>query len=247
MIEAFLWGGIAASSLLIGSLLALRASIPQRTVGLVMGFGAGVLLSAVAYDLVLDATLSETSHVVVFIGLLTGAFVFFLGNRYLERQSTRNGKAGGQTKRAGGTALILGAVLDGIPESIVLGLTLISGEGIGITVLIAILLSNLPEGIAGTHDLVETGWTDARITRTWTIVVVACAFASFAGYAVFGNASPDTVAFVQGFAGGAIIAMLTDSMIPEAYENGGNLVGLVTAVGFATAFALTLLEWLPRT
>ena len=129
-------------------------------------------------------------------------------------------------------------------------MTLISGEGIGITVLIAILLSNLPEGIAGTRDLVETGWTDARITRTWTIVVVACAFASFAGYAVFGNASPIrslSCSFREGFAGGAIIAMLTDSMIPEAYENGGNLVGLVTAVGFATAFGLTLLEWIPGT
>ena len=168
---------------------------------------------------------------VFFLGLLTGACVFFLGNRYLERQSPRNGEADGQTKSAGGMALILGAVLDGIPESIVLGLTLISGEGIGITVLIAILLSNLPEGIAGTRDLVESGWTDARITRIWTIVVVACAFASFAGYAVFGNASPNTIAFVQGFAGGAIIAMLTDSMIPEAYDNGGNLVGLVTAWG----------------
>jgi zinc transporter, ZIP family len=247
MIEAFLWGGIAASSLLIGSLLALRATIPRRTVGLIMGFGAGVLLSAVAYDLVLDATLTETRGLTVFLGLLIGACTFFLGNRYLERQSTRNGEAGGQTKSAGGMALILGAVLDGIPESIVLGLTLISGEGIGITVLIAILLSNLPEGIAGTRDLVETGWTNARITRTWTIVVVACAFASFAGYAVFGNASPNTIAFVQGFAGGAIIAMLTDSMIPEAYENGGNLVGLVTAMGFATAFGLTLLEWIPGT
>lgn len=247
MIEAFLWGGIAASSLLIGSLLALRSTIPRRTVGLIMGFGAGVLLSAVAYDLVLDATLSETRSLAVFLGLLTGAFVFFLGNRYLERQSTRNGAASGQTKSAGGMTLILGAVLDGIPESIVLGLTLISGEGIGVTVLIAILLSNLPEGIAGTHDLVEAGWTGASITRMWTMVVVACAFASFAGYAVFGNASPNTIAFVQGFAGGAIIAMLTDSMIPEAYENGGNLVGLVTAVGFATAFGLTLLEWIPGT
>lgn len=247
MIEAFLWGGIAASSLLIGSLLALRLTIPERTVGLIMGFGAGVLLSAVAYDLVLEATLTETRHVVVFLGLLAGAFVFFLGNRYLERQRPRNGEAQGQTKSAAGMALILGAVLDGIPESIVLGLTLIDGEGIGLTVLIAILLSNLPEGLAGTRDLVESGWTGAHITRIWTIVVVASAFASFAGYAVFGKASPDVIAFVQAFAGGAVIAMLTDSMIPEAYEKGGNLVGLVTAVGFAMAFGLTLLEWIPGT
>ena len=247
MIEAFLWGGIAASSLLIGGLLALRLTIPERTVGLIMGFGAGVLLSAVAYDLVLDATLTETIHVVVFLGLLAGAFVFFLGNRYLERQRPRNGTTAGQKKSAAGMALILGAVLDGIPESIVLGLTLIDGEGVGLTVFIAILLSNLPEGLAGTRDLAESGWTGAHITRIWTIVVVASAFAAFAGYAVFGKASPNVIAFVQAFAGGAVIAMLTDSMIPEAYEKGGNLVGLVTALGFALAFGLTLLEWIPGT
>ena len=97
-----------------GRLLALRLTIPERTVGLIMGFGAGVLLSAVAYDLVLEATLTETRHVVVFLGLLAGAFVFFLGNRYLERQRPRNGEAQGQTKSAAGMALILGAVLDGI-------------------------------------------------------------------------------------------------------------------------------------
>jgi zinc transporter, ZIP family len=108
MIEAFLWGGIAASSLLIGSLLALRSTIPRRTVGLIMGFGAGVLLSAVAYDLVLDATLTETRSLAVFLGLLIGACTFFLGNRYLERQSTRNDEADGQTKSAGGWLSSLG-------------------------------------------------------------------------------------------------------------------------------------------
>jgi ZIP family zinc transporter len=244
MLEAFLWGAIAASSLLIGGLLALKLTIARRTIGLIMGFGAGVLLSAVAYDLVLEATLTEERHLVVFVGILAGAFAFFLGNRYLERQRPPGAETQGHTKSAGGMALILGAVLDGIPESIVLGLTLIDGEGIGITMLVAILLSNLPEGIAGTHDLRESGWSGASITRIWAIVVVASAFASLVGYAVFGKASPDVVAFVQAFAGGAVIAMLTDSMIPEAYEDGGSLVGLITAIGFAAAFGLTLLEWL---
>jgi ZIP family zinc transporter len=247
VIEAFLWGGIAASSLLLGSILALKMTIPPRTLGLIMGFGAGVLLSAVAYDLVLEAIATATGNVVVFLGLLIGAFTFFLGNRYLERQSSGNVAAAGQPPGGGGgggMALILGAVLDGIPESIVLGLTLIGGGEVGITVLIAILLSNLPEGIAGTNDLVASGWTGSRVIRIWVIVVIASAFASFAGYAVFGRASPNTVAFVQAFAGGAVIAMLTDTMIPEAYERGGSLVGLITAVGFAMAFGLILLEWI---
>ncbi len=244
MVEAFLWGGLAASPLLLGSILALRLTIPQRTVGLIMGFGAGVLLSAVSYDLVLEATHTATRNLIVFLGLFAGATTFFLGNRYLERQSASGDATASQAQSAAGLALILGAVLDGIPESIVLGLTLIGGEGVGITVLMAILLSNLPEGIAATQDLAEARWTSARITRIWATVIIASAFASFAGYAVFGNASPNTIAAVQAFAAGAIIAMLTDSMIPEAYAKGGNLVGLVTALGFSTAFGLTLLEWI---
>jgi len=244
MIEAFLWGAIAASSLLLGCLLALKVTIPHRTVGLIMGFGAGVLLSAVAYDLVLEAAQTETRNAIVFGGLLAGAIAFFLANRFQQRRSQRNGATGGQAQIAAGMALILGAIMDGVPESIVLGLTLLDGEGVGVTVLLAILLSNLPEGIAATQDLTESGWAGARIIRIWTIVVIVSAFASFAGYALFGNASPNTIAAVQAFAAGAIIVMLTDSMIPEAYAKGGNVVGLVTALGFSTAFGLTLLEWI---
>ena len=245
MIEAFLWGGIAASSLLIGSLLALRLTIPERTVGLVMGFGAGVLLSAVAYDLVLEATLTETRHVVVFLGLLAGAFAFFLGNRYLERQRPRNGKAEGQTKSAAGMALILGAVLDGIPESIVLGLTLIDGEGIGLTVLLRSCCPIFRKGSPG-HATSSSRAGPAPASR---------ASGRLSSSPARSHPSPGmpcserhplmSIAFVQAFAGGAVIAMLTDSMIPEAYEKGGNLVGLVTALGFAMAFGLTLLEWIP--
>ena len=244
MIEAFLWGGIAASSLLIGSLLALRLTIPRRTVGLIMGFGAGVLLSAVAYDLVLDATLTETRHLVVFLGLLIGASSF--SRKQISRApSPRIGEAAGQTQSAGGMALILGAVLDGIPESIVLGLTLIGGEG---------------DRDHGAHrdPAVESSRRYRRDTRPRRVRldrrphhadlddcrrrVRVCILR---GVCRVRERIPRYIAFVQGFAGGAIIAMLTDSMIPEAYENGGNLVGLVTAVGFAMAFGLTLLEWIP--
>lgn len=242
MLEAFLWGGISASTLLLGGILAIKYAIPKRALGLIMGFGAGVLLSAVAYDLVLEASQTATRELIVTIGLLAGALVFFFGNRYFDRRNPSPGGASGEKQGPSGTALILGAVLDGIPESIVLGLTLIGGGGIGITVLLAILLSNLPEGIAGTTDLVRSGWPASRVVRIWGIVIIASAIASFAGYAVFGKASPNIVAGVQAFAAGAIIAMLTDSMVPEAYEYGGDLVGLVTALGFATAFGLVLLE-----
>jgi zinc transporter, ZIP family len=244
VINAFLWGALAASTLLVGAFLALRYSIPKRTLGLIMGFGAGVLLSAVAYDLVLEASHDATRQVIVSLGLFSGAVVFFFGTRYFHRLGRSSGDATSQKSSGSGLAIILGAALDGIPESIVLGLTLVGGGGVGITFLLAILLSNLPEGIAGTTDLRESGWTGAQILRVWTIVVIASAVAALAGYAVFGVASPNIVASVKAFAGGAIIAMLADSMIPEAYENGGDFVGFVTTVGFATAFGLTLLEWI---
>jgi ZIP family zinc transporter len=244
VINAFLWGAVAASTLLLGAFLALRYSIPKRTLGLIMGFGAGVLLSAVAYDLVLEASHDATRQVIVSLGLFSGAVVFFFGTRYFHRLGRSSGDATSQKSSGSGLAIILGAALDGIPESIVLGLTLIGSGGVGITFLLAILLSNLPEGIAGTTDLLESGWTGAQILRVWTIVVIASAVAALAGYAVFGVASPNIVASVKAFAGGAIIAMLADSMIPEAYENGGDFVGFVTTVGFATAFGLTLLEWI---
>jgi zinc transporter, ZIP family len=182
--------------------------------------------------------------VIVTLGLFSGAVVFFFGTRYFQQSSRLDGDSTSQKSSASGLAIILGAALDGIPESIVLGLTLIGGEGVGVTFLLAILLSNLPEGIAGTTDLLESGWTGAHILRVWTIVVIASALAALAGYAVFGAAPPNIIATVKAFAGGAIIAMLADSMIPEAYENGGDLVGFVTTVGFATAFGLTLLEWI---
>jgi ZIP family zinc transporter len=227
-----------------GAFLALRYFIPKRTLGLIMGFGAGVLLSAVAYDLVLEASHDATRQVIVSIGLFSGAVVFFFGTRYFQRLGKSNGDATSQKPSSSGLAIMLGAALDGIPESIVLGLTLIGSGGVGTTFLLAILLSNLPEGIAGTTDLRESGWTGAQILRVWTIVVIASAVAALAGYALFGAAPPNTIAIVKAFAGGAIIAMLADSMIPEAYENGGDLVGFVTTVGFATAFGLTLLEWI---
>jgi len=243
VINAFLWGALAASTLVLGAFLALRYSIPKRTLGLIMGFGAGVLLSAVAYDLVLEASHDASGQVIVSLGLFSGAVVFF-GTRYFQRLGKSNGDATNQKTSSSGLAIILGAALDGIPESIVLGLTLIGGGGVGVTFLLAILLSNLPEGIAGTTDLLESGWPGARILRVWMIVVIASALAALAGYAVFDVAPPNVIASVKAFAGGAIIAMLADSMIPEAYENGGDLVGFVTTVGFATAFGLTLLEWI---
>ena len=137
---------------------------------------------------------------------------------------------------------MLGIVLDGIPESIVIGLGLLEGGGVSVAVIGAVFLSNLPEAVAATSGLDRAGWSANRILGLWTAVMLVCAVAALAGYAAFDSASPRTIAFVLAFAGGAILTMLADTMMPEAYEHGGKLVGIATTVGFALAFAITALE-----
>ena len=240
---AFFWGFLASSSLLVGALLALTVRPGRRVVGLVMAFGAGVLISAVAYELVDEALQTADRGVAVTLGLFAGCGVFFIGDALIDRLggSERKDPSGGQ---AGGVALAitLGIVLDGIPESIVIGVGLLSGEGVGLAMLVAVFLSNLPEAIAATTGLSAAGWSRARLWLLWLAVVSVSALASLAGYAFFDDASPDTIAFVLAFAGGAILTMLADTMMPEAFAQSGKLAGVVTTLGFALAFTISTLE-----
>ncbi|HKY24108.1 MAG TPA: hypothetical protein VJM07_03065 [Gaiella sp.] len=243
MLEAFLWGAIASSSLLLGGLIALRRPVGRLVLGLVMAFGAGVLISAVAFELVAEAF--ETSGLLsdVAIGLFAGCAAFTLGDALIDRLGGA-GRKDMDGAQAGGSAvaIVLGIVLDGIPESAVLGLTLLEGSGISAAMLAAVFLSNLPEAVAATSGLVASGWRGSRVMCLWGVVVVVSALSALAGYALFDGASPSVVAFVLAFAGGAILTMLADTMMPEAFEKGGKWVGVVTTLGFATAFAISALE-----
>jgi zinc transporter, ZIP family len=241
--EAFAWGLIAGSSLLLGGLLALRRPVGQHTLGLVMAFGAGVLISAVAYELVEDAFGIAGGSGAVALGLFAGAFAFYLGDLAIDGfgGEGRMSAAGGQD--AGSSlAIVLGTVLDGIPESIVLGLSLLEGGQVSVAVLAAVFLSNLPEALSSTAGLSKSGWPRQRILSLWALVVIVTALSSLAGYALFDGAAPRIIAFVQSFAGGALLTMLADIMMPEAFRYGGKQVGLVTTLGFALAFFITTLE-----
>ena len=243
MTEAFLWGFLASSSLLVGALLALTVRPNRRVVGLVMAFGAGVLISAVAYELVGEAAETADTGRAVAVGLFVGCGVFFAGDWLIDRLGGEGRKSSGGAQAGGvGLAIVLGIVLDGIPESIVIGVGLLSGEGVGLAMLVAVFLSNLPEAIAATTGLTASGWPRARLYALWLGVVVVSALSSLAGYAFFDDASPDTIAFVLAFAGGAILTMLADTMMPEAFEQSGKLVGVCTTLGFALAFAISTLE-----
>jgi ZIP family zinc transporter len=243
VIEAAAWGFLASSSLIIGGMLALKLHPSRRRVGLVMAFGAGVLISAVAYELVGEAAQTADRGYTIAAGLFAGSGVFFLGSVMIDRLGGANRKdpAGGQ---AGGVALaiVLGIVLDGIPESMVIGLGLLNGEGVSVAVIVAVFLSNLPEAIGATTGLAAAGWRTARIYGLWVLVAAVSALSSLAGFALFDDASAGTIAFVLAFAAGAILTMLAQTMMPEAFEQGGRLVGLCTTFGFALAFAISTLE-----
>jgi ZIP family zinc transporter len=243
MAEAFGWGALGASSLVIGALVALRFRIGLRWIGLIMAFGSGVLISAIAFDLVEEAAAKTSGEGALVFGMFTGCAVFFVGDWLIDRfgGSERKDAAGGQE---GGSplAIVLGTVLDGIPESIVIGLTIFEGGAVGAAFLAAVFISNLPESISSTSGLVSSGWKKARILWMWIVIALVSGFASLAGYGLFQNSSPDTVAFVLAFAAGAILTMLADTMMPEAFEHGGKLVGVVTTLGFVIAFAIHTIE-----
>ena len=242
MTDAFLLGALASGSLILGALIALARPPGRRTLGLVLGFGAGVLISAVAFELVAPAAESSGTGGVA-LGLFSGAAVFTVGDVLIGRFQNRHRRGMGEpVGEQTGLSIVLGALLDGIPETAVLGLTLLETGEVGVTMLVAVFVSNVPEGVAATTTLVQSGWKRSTVLWMWTAIVLASASAAALGYLLLEGAPPAVGAFMYTFAAGAILTMLTTSMIPEAYEHSGRAVGFVTVLGFALAFALTLLE-----
>ncbi|HET9540275.1 MAG TPA: ZIP family zinc transporter [Candidatus Limnocylindria bacterium] len=239
MLEAGLWGLAAASTLVIGALMGLYLPIPRRVVALAMAFGAGALISALSFDLTEEAFNNSNAGIVA-PGLALGAVTFYIGNRLISE--ARRGEGVEPAATSNGLALALGALLDGIPESVVLGSTLLGGAMISVPFLVAVAISNLPEGLSAAADLKREGHAPGWIMRLWIGVALASAVAAALGYGLLGDVGPFWVPLIQAFAAGAILTMLVDTMIPEAYEGGGSLTGLVTVAGFAMAFFLTSVE-----
>ena len=243
MAEAFGWGTLAACSLVIGAIVALLFRIPLRVIGLIMGFGAGVLISAVAFDLVQEASEKSTGKGALVGGLFAGCAVFAGGDWLIDRLGGGDRKdAGGDQASGSALAIVLGSVLDGIPESMVIGLTIFEGGAVGAAYLAAVFISNLPESISSTSGLASSGWKRSRILWMWIAIALISGLASLAGYGLFQDSSPATVAFVLTFAAGAILTMLANTMMPEAFEHGGKWVGVATTLGFAVAFAIHVLD-----
>jgi zinc transporter, ZIP family len=220
------WGALAASSLVIGALIGLARPWPRRLVGLVLGFGAGALISAVSFELFAEGV-DLAGSLPVAVGLGVGAITYYVA-------------AGRVAAMGGGAALALGAFLDGIPEQMVLGIGLAGGEPVSVGLLAAIFVSNLPEAVGGASDLERMGRDRRQVTRSWVLIALLCTAATVLGYAIADNVSDDLQGGINGFAAGALIVMLTDSMIPEATEQAGRTTGLVTTLGFAVAAGLSV-------
>jgi ZIP family zinc transporter len=240
MLAALGWGALAASSLVAGALLAFARPWPKVLVGLVLAFGAGALISAISFELSLEG--AQTGGLgITAIGLGVGALTYFLLDGELAR---RHGGSRGRPGRreagpSAGTALALGAFLDGVPEQTALGIGLAAGEGVSVGLLVAIFVSNLPEAIGSAIDMHHAGRSRRSIIRLWLAVAAICTVFTVIGYAVADATSGDFKALIDGFAAGALIVMLIDSMIPEASSESGRPAGLVTTLGFAVALALS--------
>lgn len=210
----------------------------NRALGLVMAFGAGALISSVAYELIEKAFAEAAGSGAVGAGFFIGALTFHVGDRYLERAGGGNRKSMAAAEGDSAKAIALGTVLDGIPESVVIGMTLLGGGGVGAAMVAGVFLSNLPEAMAASSSLANTGLAWRRIMAMWFSIVLASGIAAAVGFVALEDASPAVGAFILAFAGGAILTMLASTMMPEAYEHGGRIVGIVTALGFATAFTI---------
>jgi zinc transporter, ZIP family len=219
------WGLLAASSLAVGALIGLARPWPRKAIGLVLGFGAGALISAVSFELA-EEGVKIAGGLPVAIGLAVGALTYFVAS-------------GRVAAMGGGSALALGAFLDGIPEQMVLGIGLASGDEVSIGLLAAIYISNLPEGVGGATELKAAGRDRGQVLRLWLAVAVACAVATPVGYALIDITSNNFQGGINGFAAGALLVMLVDSMIPDATEQAGRTTGLVTALGFAVGAGLS--------
>lgn len=234
MLAAAAWGAVSASSLILGAVLALLRRWPDWVIGSVLSFGAGALIASVAFSLFAEGV-RDSGTVPVAIGLAAGALSFFFANRVVESFGRRSGGAAG-------LPLALGAVLDGIPEQAVLGIGLAAGEGISVALLIAIFVSNLPESMGSASDMLQDDRPRRSILLLWGVTSVACMLATVVGFGVAQVAGERFDGIVEGFAAGALLVMMVDSMIPEAREKTGDKAGLIATLGFAVGAGLTAIS-----
>jgi zinc transporter, ZIP family len=242
--QAGLWGLLGASALVIGAALAFLVSLPRQIIAGIMAFGCGVLISAVAYDLIMDGY-EQGGFLPVAVGAVVGSGAYTLANWLVSRQGARHRKRSGEQQQSeegsegSGLAIAIGSLLDGIPESIVLGVGLLSGDGVSFAMLAAIFLSNLPEGLSSAAGMKNAGRSRRYVLVMWGSIALLSALAASLGAALLGDADPWVIAAVNAVAAGALLTMIADTMIPEAVEGERTGTGALVVLGLLAAFALS--------
>jgi ZIP family zinc transporter len=243
LIQATLWGFLGGLALLIGAFVGYYLKIPHRLIASIMAFGAGVLISAACFELIneayvlggLDSTIS---------GFVIGGVVFTLVDSYLARKGAKHRKRSNKEKisedyNENGVAMAAGALLDGIPESIAIGLTMIAGGAVSVATVIAVFISNIPEGLSSSVGMKAMGWKKRSIFGLWFTIAIITGLSSLAGYSIFSHFPPDVNAATLALASGALLTMIADTMLPEAFQETHEFTGLIMSLGFLLAFVLS--------
>ena len=238
MWNAAMWGGISGSAVLLGALASMFLPIRKKMIGYIMAFGTGVLIGAASYELlgesVHDGGITPTS-----IGFIAGSVVFTLFDYWVSKKGASHRKRSGHKAAAsGGIAIFIGTIMDAIPESIMIGASLLEKQSVSFLLVIAIFISNIPEGLSSTAGMKNSGYSKTKIVMLWIGVLAISTLASWAGYFFLNGASEAVMSMIAAFAGGGIIAMIASTMMPEAYEDSGPITGLIASLGLLASLIL---------
>ncbi|MFE8700582.1 ZIP family metal transporter [Cytobacillus sp. FJAT-54145] len=239
MLNAALWGGVAGSAVFLGALLGILVRIKKKWIGMIMAFGTGVLIGAASFEL-LEDSITEGGIYPTVIGFLFGALLFTLVDFFIARKGGKERKRSKEgTKASAGLAIFFGTVFDAIPESVIIGLSLLKSDTVSLLLVVAIFISNFPEGLSSSVGLKKDGYSNRKILFLWFIVLVLSAISSLGGYLFLSEASPLLIAGIGAFAAGGVVAMVSSTMMPEAYEEGGPAVGFIAALGLLSSLILS--------
>jgi len=246
VVIAGLWGLLSGSALIIGAIVGYYCKIPQRIIGGIMAFGSGVLISALSFDL-MDEAFKTGGIFPAAIGFLGGSLIYSIANYFVNQQGAKHRKRSGNQQgnqevelgKNNSTSIAVGALLDGIPESIVIGVSMLAGGNVSMVAVIAIFLSNIPEGLSSAAGMRKAGKSPQYVFSIWMIIAIISGLSSLSGYLIFGHFDASVIAATTAIAAGAILSMIANTMMPEAFESDHDSTGFITVLGFLAAFCLT--------